>query len=91
MVYTVLILLLAVVLVSAIGELVYLLAMSLANVPPGLLGNGELVAVLGSFLLVLITVELLDTMKAYITENVIHVEVVMLLRDHRDRTEGDPA
>ncbi|MGA7797604.1 MAG: phosphate-starvation-inducible PsiE family protein [Methanoregula sp.] len=91
MVYTVLILLLAVVLVSAIGELVYLLAMSLANVPPGLLGNGELVAVLGSFLLVLITVELLDTMKAYITENVIHVEVVMLLRDYRDRTEGDPA
>jgi uncharacterized membrane protein (DUF373 family) len=78
-VYTVLILLLAVVLVSAIGELVYLLAMSLTNFPPGLLANGELVAVLGSFLLVLITVELLDTMKAYITENVIHVEVVMLL------------
>jgi uncharacterized membrane protein (DUF373 family) len=28
---------------------------------------------------VLIAVELLDTMKAYITENVIHVEVVVLL------------
>ena len=27
----------------------------------------------------LITVELLDTMKAYITDNVIHVEVVVLL------------
>ncbi len=78
-IYTVLILLLAVVLVSAIGELVYLLVTSLTNAPPGLLANGELVTVLGSFLLVLITVELLDTMKAYITENVIHVEVVMLL------------
>ena len=32
-----------------------------------------------SFLLVLIAVELLDTMKAYIEENVIHVEIVVLL------------
>jgi uncharacterized membrane protein (DUF373 family) len=78
-VYTILILLLAVVLVSAMGELVYLLITGLTNFPPGLLANGELVAVLGSFLLVLITVELLDTMKAYITEKVVHVEVVVLL------------
>jgi len=68
-----------VVLISAIGELVYQLVISLTNAPPGLLTNGELTVVLGSFLLVLITVELLDTMKAYITDNVIHVEVVVLL------------
>jgi|SRR5208337_312489 len=78
-VYAVLIILLAVVLVSAIAELVYLLIAGLASYPPGLLATGELVAVLAGFLLVLITVELLDTMKAYITDNVIHVEVVVLL------------
>ncbi|MDD1701822.1 MAG: phosphate-starvation-inducible PsiE family protein [Methanoregula sp.] len=78
-VYAILILLLAVVLVFALGELTLTLANGLLNMPQGLLENYELIAVLGSFLLVLITVELLDTMKAYITDNVIHVEVVVLL------------
>jgi uncharacterized membrane protein (DUF373 family) len=35
--------------------------------------------VLGAFLLVLIGVELLDTIKAYFHENTIHVEIVVLL------------
>ena len=79
MVYTFLIILLAAVLIFAIGELVWLFIECLLNLPKGLLENGELVGVLGSFLLVFIIVELLDTMKAYITENVIHVEIVVLL------------
>ncbi|MFA5332307.1 MAG: phosphate-starvation-inducible PsiE family protein [Methanoregula sp.] len=78
-VYMILIFLLAVVLVFALGELVVSLVNGLINAPRGLLENYELILVLGSFLLVLITVELLDTMKAYITDNVIHVEVVVLL------------
>ena len=34
---------------------------------------------LGGFLLVLIGIELLDTIKAYFRENTIHVEIVILL------------
>ena len=78
-VYTVLIILLGAVLVCAIAELVWTFVTDLFSPTISLLDNREIVAVLGSFLLVLITVELLDTMKAYITENVIHVEVVVLL------------
>lgn len=78
-VYTVLILLLGAVLVCSIAELVWQFITYLISPSLSLLDNREIVAVLGSFLLVLITVELLDTMKAYITENVIHVEVVVLL------------
>lgn len=78
-VYTVLIILLGAVLVCAIAELVWQFVSYLFSPSISLLDNREIVAVLGSFLLVLITVELLDTMKAYITENVIHVEVVVLL------------
>jgi len=79
LVYTLLIVLLVFVLVFAMGELFWYLWLSLTNMPVMLLENHELVSVLGTFLLVLIAVELLDTMKAYITDNVIHVEVVVLL------------
>lgn len=79
LIYTILIVLLAVVLVSALGELIWSLITYMLDGPVGLLESHELIAVLGAFLLVLITVELLDTMKAYITDNVIHVEVVVLL------------
>lgn len=79
LVYTLLIVMLVVVLIFALGEMLWYLWMSLTNLPIFLLENHELVSVLGTFLLVLIAVELLDTMKAYITENVIHVEIVVLL------------
>ncbi len=46
---------------------------------PLLLDNHELTDVLGVFLLVLIGVELLDTMLEYFRENTIHVEIVVLL------------
>ena len=46
---------------------------------PGLLKSHELITVLGAFLLVLIGIELLDTIKAYFVENTIHVEIVILL------------
>ena len=38
-----------------------------------------MIGLLGAFLLVLIGVELLDTIKAYFHENAIHVEIVVLL------------
>ena len=40
-----------------------------------MLESHELITVLGAFLLVLIGVELLDTIKAYFIENTIHVEI----------------
>ena len=39
----------------------------------------ELLEIFGLFLLVLIGIELLDSIKTYITENVIHVEVVLIV------------
>ena len=78
-IYGVLIALLMVVLVFAMGELFWVLITSLTNFPPLLLENRELTNVLGVFLLVLIGVELLDTMLEYFRENTIHVETVVLL------------
>ncbi len=46
---------------------------------PYLLEPNEMINVLGGFLLVLIVIELLDTIKAYFIENTIHVEIVILL------------
>ena len=79
LVYMLLIALLVIVLIFALGEMFWYLWVSVSNAPVGLLENHELTSVLGTFLLVLIAVELLDTMKAYIEENVIHVEIVVLL------------
>jgi uncharacterized membrane protein (DUF373 family) len=67
------------VLAASLLELVWYIYNSLANDPPFLLESTELIAVLGAFLLVLIGVELLDTIKAYFSENTIHVEIVLLL------------
>jgi uncharacterized membrane protein (DUF373 family) len=78
-VYAVLMLLLMIVLVFSIIELCWLLVLSLTNPPPLLLENHELTNLLGVFLLILIGVEFLDTIKAYFKDNVIHFEIVILL------------
>jgi len=79
LVYGILMALLMFVLAASLLELVWYIYNSLANDPPFLLESTELIAVLGAFLLVLIGVELLDTIKAYFSENTIHVEIVLLL------------
>jgi uncharacterized membrane protein (DUF373 family) len=78
-VYAVLMALLMLVLIGSLLDLVWLLYTAFILQTPGLLGTHELIAVLGAFLLVLIGVELLDTIKAYFSENTIHVEIVVLL------------
>jgi uncharacterized membrane protein (DUF373 family) len=78
-VYAILMGLLMLVLVASVIELVWYIFLSLSNEPIYLLESHELIAVLGAFLLVLIGVELLDTIKAYFSENTIHVEIVVLL------------
>src|SRR5512137_2601779 len=79
LVYGILMALLMFVLAASLIELVWYIYNSLANAPSFLLESTELIAVLGAFLLVLIGVELLDTIKAYFSENTIHVEIVVLL------------
>ena len=78
-VYAVLMALLMLVLATSLMDLIWLLYQSLAVASPYLLETPELITVLGAFLLVLIGVELLDTIKAYFHENTIHVEIVVLL------------
>jgi len=78
-VYAVLMILLMIVLGFSLVELCWLLVISLNNPPPLLLENHELTNLLGVFLLILIGIELLDTIKAYFKENSIHFEIVILL------------
>lgn len=78
-VYASLMVLLMLVLVASLIDLIWILYQSLFVATPYLLESHELIMVLGAFLLVLIGVELLDTIKAYFHENTIHVEIVVLL------------
>ena len=79
MVYAVLMALLMLVIAISLIDLAWLLYQSLVVTSQYLLETHELIAVLGAFLLVLICIELLDTIKAYFKENTIHVEIVILL------------
>lgn len=78
-IYAVIIVMLLVVLVGAMFELLQLMKKYLFDDSPLVLVSSEVIGLLGAFLLVLIVVELLDTIKAYFKENKIHVEIVILL------------
>jgi len=78
-IYAVIIVMLLVVLVGAMFELLQLMKKYLFDDSPLVLVSTEVIGLLGAFLLVLIVVELLDTIKAYFKENKIHVEIVILL------------
>lgn len=78
-VYAVIMLMLMIVLVAGMLDLIMLLWKFLAEESPLLIQAKEMISLLGAFLLVLIGVELLDTIKAYFKENTIHVEIVVLL------------
>ncbi len=78
-VYLILIFLFAIIVAFSIGELVYILYDALVVQTPLLLENHELLNIFGYFLLVLIGVELLATISAYIKEKVIRVEIVIVI------------
>ena len=78
-VYLILIVVLCGVIVFSVGELLVVLYNNLTLTSPYTLDNHELLNIFGFFLLVLIGIELLDTLLAYLRENVIHVEVVILV------------
>lgn len=77
-VYT-LIVMMAGVLILATIELGYFLVRSIIQSDYLLIDLEDLMDLFGVFLLVLIGIELLDTIKVYLKENVVHVEVVVLV------------
>ncbi len=79
LIYAVLMILLMVVLVITLVDLGLVLVDDLIMKTPMKLDTISFTSVMGVFLLVLIGVELLDTIKAYFIENTIHVEIVVLL------------
>jgi uncharacterized membrane protein (DUF373 family) len=81
-IYQILIALFLVVIIFSVIELGWLIVISLSDAPTAagsFLENREILDIFGFFLLVLIGIELLGTMKAYLRENVIHVEIVVVL------------
>ena len=78
-VYLVLIFLFAVIVAFSILELIAIIFVALILESPGHLLDNELLVIIGYFLLVLISVEILATISTYIKEKSIHVEAVIIV------------
>lgn len=65
------------VVVLSVIELGWTLYQNVISPPFLLLEIRELLDILGLFLLVLIAIELLDTIQAYLRENIVHAEIVL--------------
>jgi uncharacterized membrane protein (DUF373 family) len=74
-----LIVLMTAVLVLATVELGYLILRYVIESDSAFVNLNQLMELFGVFMLVLIGIELLDTIKVYLKENVMHVEVVVLV------------
>ena len=69
----------AIVVLLATIDLIYILAMDLISSPIGRLDISELMGIFGSILLVLMGVELLETFKTYQLHNTINLQMVLLV------------
>jgi uncharacterized membrane protein (DUF373 family) len=69
----------ALVVLLATMELLYIIVSEIVTPPLVLLEIDQLLEIFGYFLLVLIGIELLETFKIYLEENVINVQVVLLV------------
>ena len=74
-----LLVMLVIVVVLATVDLGWLIIKDILSPPILLLDIAELLELFGAFLLVMIGLELLGTIKTYITKNTVHVEVVLLV------------
>ena len=72
-----LITMMVIVVVLATLELGWIIVRDIATPPVILLDISELLEIFGFFLLVLIGIELLETIKAYLVTHVVHVEIVL--------------
>lgn len=75
-VYAIIVMLMVVIALTTI-ELAWFLYRDISTPPVGLLDIDEMLNLFGFFLLILIGVELLETVKAYLVDNVVHVEIVL--------------
>ena len=73
---TLIVLMVLVILISTI-ELGVIIVVDIFKPPRFWLGIDQLFEIFGFFLLLLIGVELLETIKAYLSENVVHSEIVV--------------
>jgi uncharacterized membrane protein (DUF373 family) len=71
--------LMALVVLLATLELIYIIFIDIIEPPLILLGIDQMLEIFGYFLLVLIGIELLETFKIYLEEHVINVQVVLLV------------
>ena len=76
MIVTALIVMMGLTILLATIELAWLIIKDVITPPVILLEINELLDIFGLFLLVLLGIELVSTLKTYLTENEIHVEVV---------------
>jgi uncharacterized membrane protein (DUF373 family) len=75
-VYALIIMMVFVVLVATV-ELGWIIIKDILNPPMFMLVIADLLEIFGFFMLVLIGIELLETIKAYLVEHVVHVEIVL--------------
>jgi uncharacterized membrane protein (DUF373 family) len=78
-IYYILIVLFSIVILFAVAELVVLVVRGILDATAFRLDSEEIIDIFGFFLLILIGLELLDTIKAYLQENRIHVEAILLV------------
>jgi uncharacterized membrane protein (DUF373 family) len=75
-IHTLIVMMMVIIFLTTI-ELAWIIIQDILSPPILLLRIDELLEVFGFFLLVLIGVELLETIKAYLLEKVVHVEIVI--------------
>jgi uncharacterized membrane protein (DUF373 family) len=78
-IYYILIVLFSIVILFAVIELLVLVLQSILDTTAFRLESKEIIDLFGFFLLILIGLELLDTIKTYLQENRIHVEAILLV------------
>ncbi|MDD1711379.1 MAG: phosphate-starvation-inducible PsiE family protein [Methanoregulaceae archaeon] len=78
-IYYALMIMLAVVIFFGVIELVYIMFSAIITDLSYHLSNYEILEIFGYFLLILIGIELLETIKAYLLKNEIHVEIIVLV------------
>ena len=76
---TSLMVMMAIIVLLAAIEQAWLIVSDIITPPIAMLRIDQLLEIFGLFLLVLIGIELLDTVKAYIIRDVFHVEVVLIV------------
>lgn len=74
-----LVVILTIILLLSTGEVVFSIGREIIHSPTFLIESDNLMGIFSSILIVIIGLELLETIKAYLKEDVVHVELVVLV------------